>query len=79
MMLNGHGISEYDRASGYIRPIRTVYKHELCNELTILSDTAARKLAMEPRSAVISYCCGCRKHFASSEFTWVGSDEEVGS
>lgn len=60
-------LSEAERAKGFVRPVRSAYRHEKCGTVTTMG-----------RALSETY----RDHFPvgeHGEFTWVDSDEKVGT
>lgn len=50
-----------------------------CGSLTKMSRDIAETYARDPAFYSGTFCVGCRAHFALDQFTWEGSDEQVGS
>lgn len=72
-------LSEEERKKGFIRPVRTSYQHKKCGTVTNMGQIIAETYARNPKFYGSTYCCGCGMHKAVSEFTWVGTNLEVGS
>ncbi len=76
-------LSDEERAKGFVRPVRRSYVHSkadpACGALTKMSVAIAETYARDPKFYVGTYCVGCKMHRPVGEFTWDGTDEEVGS
>lgn len=75
-------LSQEERAQGFIRPVRTSYRHDKCGVVTTMGRALAETYARDPHFYSGTFCCGCRTHFPvgeDGEFTWDGSDERVGT
>jgi len=67
-------LSDAERAKGFIRPVRTSYRHLLCGSVTTMGDSIAQTYAREPQFYGSTYCCTCRMHLpvgANGEFEWL--------
>lgn len=66
-------LSEEERASGFVRPLRTSYLHETCGATTTMNLAIAETYAREPGFYGATYCCRCQMHRpvgANGEFVW---------
>lgn len=72
-------LSEEERAKGFVRPVRRSYRHSTCGVVTTMAQGLAETYARDPKFYGATYCCGCQKHLPVDQFTWDGTDEEVGS
>lgn len=76
-------LSEKERASGYVRPVRQSYLHNACGSVTTMKLEIAQTYAKDPFFYGATYCCMCRGHFPvgeHGEFIWTdGSGSKVGS
>lgn len=72
-------LSDEERAKGFVRPVRQSYVHKNCGTVTKMSLPLAETYARDPKFYGATYCVGCQKHLAVSEFLWDGTKEEVGS
>lgn len=77
-------LSEEERAKGFVRPLRTSYRHSACGTTTRMGLALCETYARQPSFYGATYCCTCRKHRPVAEFTWnddFGRDtgETVGS
>lgn len=50
-----------------------------CGTLTKMNKTISETYAVKPKFYSATFCCGCGKHLPVEEFTWDGTNEEVGS
>ena len=71
-------LSEEERAKGFIRPVRRTYIHNACGVATTMGLPLAETYSRDPKFYGSTYCCGCEKHLAVSEFKWEDG-EIVGS
>src|SRR6185312_12812982 len=70
-------MTEAERNSGFVRPLRDSYVHEICGSTTTMSREIAETYAAQPTHYGSTYCCACRKHRpvgADGEFYWVERD-----
>ena len=72
-------LSEDERAKGFVRPVRLTYVHKTCNTTTSMGQAIAETYARDPSFYSGTFCVNCGTHFPLNEFTWVGTDEQVGS
>jgi len=81
-------LTEDERRSGFVRPVRTVYFHEKCKTTTKMSQAIAETYAKDPGFYGATFCVQCRDHFpvgAEGEFVWVDgrtgdvTEEKVGT
>lgn len=75
-------LSDAERASGFVRPVRTSYVHEACGAVTSMSRAIAETYAREPSFYGSTYCVNCAKHRpvgAKGEFVWDGTNDKVGT
>lgn len=74
-------LSADEIAKGFIRPVRTTYKHLVCGTDTTMNLTIAETYARDPKFYGATYCCHCRMHKPvgeHGEFVWKGTTEKVG-
>ena len=50
-----------------------------CQTVTTMGRTLSETYARDPKFYGGTFCAGCQAHFPVEEFTWVGTDERVGS
>ena len=72
-------LSAEERAKGFVRPVRTTYRHRVCRTETTMGLALAETYARDPGFYSGTFCCHCEGHFPLNEFLWKGTDEEVGS
>lgn len=69
-------LSEEERASVHVRPVRRSYWHKrgdgsACGIETQMPHAIAATFARDPKFYGSTYCVGCQGHFPVSEFDWV--------
>lgn len=67
-------LSDEERAKGFVRPLRTKYRHEVCGTVTTMGLSIAETYAREPSFYGATYCCHCQKHLRvgeGGEFVWL--------
>jgi hypothetical protein len=76
-------LSASERAKGFVRPLRSAYKHSRCGGVTTMARPLAETYAADPCSYHETFCIGCCAHFPVREFMWMEMDgsykETVGS
>lgn len=72
-------LSDEERAKGFVRPVRTTYKHNVCGGVTTMGISIAETYAREPHFYGSTYCTTCRMHKPVAEFVWVDDGSVVGS
>ena len=75
-------LSDHERAKGFIRPVRTKYKHLKCGVITSMGYKIAETYARQPDFYNATFCVECRDHYPvgeDGEFLWDGTDEKVGT
>ena len=78
-------LSDEERAKGYVRPVRTQYKHVACGCVTTMGTALAETYARDPKFYGATFCVGCGEHFSltradgSAAFVWDRDGEPVGS
>ena len=68
-----------ERSKGFIRPVRTAYKHLKCGQETRMALSIAETLARDPGFYSGGYCATCRTHFNNVEFVWPDDGTQVGT
>lgn len=68
-----------ERAKGFVRPVRTSYRHTKCGAVTTMGLALAETYARDPKFYGGTFCCRCRQHFPVGEFTWDADGSVVGS
>lgn len=74
-------LSEEERAKGFVRPVRTTYRHLSCGATTTMAIGIAETYARQPSFYGATYCCTCRMHLPvgiDGEFEWLDGSK-VGS
>jgi len=67
-------LSKEERAEGFVRPVRTTYKHLTCGSTTTMSQAIAETYAREPSFYGATYCVKCSMHKPvgeNGEFVWM--------
>lgn len=67
-------LSEEERAKGFVRPVRTSYKHLTCGAVTTMSIGIVETYARQPDFYGSTYCATCRMHRPvgeHGEFVWL--------
>lgn len=75
-------LSEDERAKGFVRPVRSSYRHIKCGGVTTMGRTLAETYARDPYFYNGTFCCHCGSHFPvgmNGEFVWDGTTEKVGT
>jgi hypothetical protein len=75
-------LAEEERAKGFVRPVRRIYRHLKCGSTTTMGQTIAETYARQPSFYSGTFCCACSAHFPvgkDGEFVWQGTDEKVGT
>lgn len=69
-------LSDEERAKGFVRPVRTAYRHLTCGTITTMGLELAETYARNPGFYGATYCVACMKHRpvgAEGEFEWVAT------
>jgi hypothetical protein len=72
-------LSEEERSKGFVRPVRSAYTHTTCGAVTTMARPLAETYARDPGFYSGTFCATCRSHFPLDQFTWAGTNEQVGS
>jgi hypothetical protein len=67
-------LSDAERARGFVRPVRTTYRHLTCGTETHMALPIAETYATEPGFYGATYCVHCRRHLPvgeHGEFVWL--------
>ncbi len=78
-------LSDEERAKGFVRPVRTRYKHLACGVVTTMGQALAETYARDPKFYSGTFCVHCGKHFrlidpdGKPAFLWEPDGEAVGS
>lgn len=71
-----------ERAKGFVRPVRCSYLHGKCGTITTMGLALSETYARAPTFYTGTFCCACGGHYPvgpNGDFTWVGTDEKVGT
>lgn len=66
-------LSVEERAKGFVRPVRSSYKHK-CGRVTTMARALAETYAARPGFYGATFCAGCHLHLAVAEFVWMNAD-----
>jgi hypothetical protein len=75
-------LSDAERAKGFVRPVRSAYKHLTCGTVTTMGPALAETYARDPKFYGATMCVCCGSHYPVGEhgqFVWEGTDEKVGT
>lgn len=84
-------LSEEERSKGFVRPVRTRYRHLRCNRTTDMGRALCETYARDPRFYNGTFCVFCRDHFPLRDsrpeaksidgwaFLWEPDEDPVGS
>lgn len=72
-------LSEEERKKGFVRPVRRSYVHKTCDTVTRMGQAIAETYARNPSYYGSTWCMDCKMHKPVSEFTWVDTNDAVGS
>jgi len=75
-------LSEAERAKGYVRPVRTSYRHLVCGAVTTMPLAIAETYARDPGFYGGTFCVHCVTHLPvgeHGEFVWIDGGEKVGT
>lgn len=77
-------LSDEERAKGFVRPVRTAYKHRDCGAVTSMHQDIAETYARDPKYYGGTFCSHCRGHFNLQDergpvFFWEPDGSAVGS
>lgn len=74
-----------ERAKGFVRPVRSSYRHVLCGAVTTMGLDIAETYARDPEFYGGTFCTKCRAHYPLVDstgrraFTWEPDGSAVGS
>ena len=71
-------LSDEERAKGFLRPMRRVYRHTVCGTSTSMSWQIAETYARDPTFYSATFCAQCRTHLPVAEFRWIEADGSAG-
>ena len=78
-------LSDEERAKGFVRPVRTTYRHVKCGGVTFMATAIAETYARDPHFYGGTFCSICGTHFRLTEddgnrqFEWVVGGKPDGS
>lgn len=75
-------LPEAERAKGYIRPVRTQYRHTTCGQVTRMPDGIAQTYARNPFYYGSTFCATCKDYLPvgqNGEFHWLDDGTKVGT
>jgi hypothetical protein len=67
-------LSEKERQAGFVRPVRTSYRHTTCGAVTTMSVGIAETYARQPDFYGSTFCTTCQMHRPvgwNGEFEWL--------
>jgi hypothetical protein len=67
-------LCDEERGRGFVRPVRTSYKHLKCGAVTTMGQVIAETYARDPGFYGGTFCATCRAHFPvgeDGEFVWL--------
>lgn len=68
-----------ERAKGFVRPVRRVYRHLACGTETTMGNALSETYARDPKFYSHTFCVRCNRHLPVAEFVWVVDGRQVGS
>lgn len=72
-------LSEAERSKGFVRPLRTRYRHTTCGSVTTMGLALSETYSRQPSFYGATYCCACQMHRPVAEFIWTDDEQVVGS
>lgn len=77
-------LSDEERQRGFVRPVRTAYRHIACGGDTRMGEAIAETYAVNPKFYTCTYCCRCFAHFplikdGERQFEWLVNGKPDGS
>lgn len=78
-------LPEDERAKGFVRPVRSSYRHLLCGSVTTMGRALSETYARDPSFYGGTFCAGCGDHFRLRgqenvpNFVWDKDGTPVGS
>lgn len=77
-------LSAEERAKGFVRPVRTTYRHLACRGVTKMGRSIAETYARDPAFYGGTFCVNCGEHFplllpdGKRAFVWIDDETGVG-
>ena len=77
-------LSEEELAKGFVRPVRTAYRHLKCGTVTTMGLALSQTYSRNPKFYSGTFCCHCGTHFDlgppwDPAFLWYPDGDPVGS
>jgi hypothetical protein len=75
-------LSEEERSKGFVRPVRSSYRHSRCGGVTTMGLSLSETYARDPDFYSGTFCSHCAAHYPvgeDGEFVWTGTQEKVGT
>ena len=75
-------LSDDERAEGFVRPLRSSYRHLPCGAVTTMGNAIAETFARLPAFYGNTYCARCNLHRPvgeAGEFVWLDDGSKVGT
>lgn len=75
-------LPESERAKGFVRPVRTEYRHEKCGGVTRMPSAIAETYARDPAYYGQTFCVDCQAYLPvgkNGEFVWLDDKTKVGT
>lgn len=75
-------LSDEELAKGFVRPVRTTYRHLKCGAVTTMGLALAETYARDPHFYGGTFCVACGDHFPvgkDGQFVWDGDETMVGT
>jgi hypothetical protein len=66
-------------AKGFVRPVRTSYRHNVCGSVTTMGRVLAETYARDPAFYGATFCVRCNRHLPVAEFVWTEDGTVLGS
>lgn len=70
-------LSKEDRKQGFVQPLRTAYRHKMCDTVTTMGPAIAETYARDPWFYGATYCVECSMHKPLEQFTWEPDGQEM--
>lgn len=67
-------LSPEERAKGFVKPVRTSYRHRVCGTVTSMADSIAETYARDPTFYTGTFCVACGTHRPLREFVWLDGE-----
>lgn len=67
-------LSPEERAKGFVKPVRTKYRHIDCGHNTTMSLAIAETYARNPSFYSGTFCCHCAQHYPLTQFRWLDGE-----